>query len=160
MKTILLAIAIVLTGAISLNAQTTSATVSQTVTLVLKNCISIDLTSASGNNFTFDNTDSYSNDLINANASTFQVKSNRPWAVTVKTATANFNGTAATMPSSVLGVRLNGGTNFDPLSTAAVSLTSGARGMASFNVDYKAAPGFNYEAGTYSISVIYTATQQ
>jgi hypothetical protein len=160
MKTVILTIAIVIAGAISLNAQTTSATVSQTVTLVLKNTISIDLTSASGNNFTFDNTDSYSNGLINANASTFQVKSNMPWALTVKTASANFNGTITTMPSSVLGVRLSSASNFATLSTAAVSLTSGARGMASFNVDYKAAPGFNYEAGTYSISVVYTATQQ
>ena len=160
MKNLILIIAIILTGAFSVNAQTTTASVSQTVTLVLKNCISINLTSSNGNNFTFDNTNSYSNGLINANASTFEVKSNRPWAVSVKTATANFNGTASTIPSSVLGVRLNGENNFAPLSTGAVSLTSGARGMASFNVDYKATPGFSYEAGTYSISIVYTATQQ
>jgi hypothetical protein len=159
MKNILFTIALIITGLASANAQT-SATASQTVTLVLKNTISINITSATGTDFSFDNTTAYSNGITNANASTLEVKSNRPWAVSVKTATANFSGPAATMPASVLGVRLNGGTNFSSLSTTATDLTSGGRGVGSFSVDYKAAPGYNYDAGTYTISVVYTATQQ
>lgn len=163
MKNLLLTIAILFTGLISVNAQTTTATLSQTVTLILKNCITIDIASATGTNFSFDNTDNYANGEINTNAATFQVKSNRPWAVTVNTTTANFNGPAAptaTMPSSILGVRVNGGSDFSSLSTTATSLTSGGRGVGSFSVDYKAAPGFVYDAGSYTINVVYTATQQ
>lgn len=163
MKKIILAAAIILTGLISAKAQTSTATASQTVTLILKNTISIDLTSATGNSFTFDDAAEYQSGVTNTNASSFSVKSNRPWAVTVKTTTTNFSGPAApaaAMPASVLGVRLNGGTNFTALSTTAASLTSGGRGVDNFSVDYKATPGFNYDAGTYTISVVYTATQQ
>ena len=161
MKKLILSIAIIFTAIISANAQTT-ATATQTVTLVLKNTISINLTAATGNNFNFDNTDNYSNGVTNTNASTFEVKSNRPWAVTVNTATANFSGpvTSAAMPASVLGVRLTGATAFAALSTTATQVTNGGRGIASFNVDYKATPGYVYDAGTYTVSVVYTATQQ
>jgi hypothetical protein len=64
------------------------------------------------------------------------------------------------MPSSVLGVRLNGGSSYGALSTTSQALTSGARGVSSFSVDYNANPGFSYDAGTYTLSVVYTATQQ
>jgi len=162
MKTLLFSIAMTIVSTISVNAQTTAA-VNQTATLTLKNSITLDLTSATGNNFNFENVGNYSNGLTNTNASAFQVKSNRPWAVTVKTTTANFNGPSApsaTMPSTVLGVRINGGTNFVPLSTTSKPVTNGNRGMASFSVDYNAAPGFIYDAGIYTIAVVYTATQQ
>lgn len=153
----------ILAGLISLNAQTTTATATQTVTLILKNSISIDITSATGTNFVFDAADDYQNGEINTNATTLTVKSNRAWAVTVNTTTANFNGPAAPaakMPSTVLGARLNGGSTFTSLSTSAAAFTSGPRGNGSFSVDYKANPGYIYDAGTYTISVVYTATQQ
>ena len=144
------------------NAQSTS-TASQTVTLNLQNAINISISSATGTSFLFDDVTEYQNGLTNANASTLQVKSNRPWAVTVKAAAATFTGPAAPatqMPSTVLGVRLNGGSSFSSLSTTAASLTSGSRGASSFSVDYNANPSFSYDAGTYSLSVVYTATQQ
>ena len=144
------------------NAQSTS-TASQTVTLNLQNAINISISSATGTSFTFDDVTEYQNGHTNANASTLQVKSNRPWAVTVKAATATFSGPAlpaTQMPSTVLGVRLNGGSTFSALSTTAASLTSGSRGSSQFSIDYNANPGFNYDAGTYSLSVVYTATQQ
>ena len=162
MKKLILSIAIILTASIALNAQTT-ATASQTVTLILKNAISINLTSAASSNFTFNTTDDYQNGQTNAAAAVLQVSSNRPWAVSVKTTTANFSGPAApavTMPSTVLAARLNGGTTYAALSTVATPLTSGGRGIESFSVDYKATPGYTYDAGTYTISVVYTATQQ
>ena len=144
------------------HAQSTSAA-SQTVTLNLQNAINISVSSATGTNFTFSDVAEYQSGLTNTNASTLQVKSNRPWAVTVKAAAATFTGPAAPatqMPSTVLGVRLNGGSTFSNLSTTAAALTSGARGTSSFNIDYNANPGFSYDAGTYSLSVVYTATQQ
>jgi len=146
----------------AVKAQTT-ATASQTVSLTLQNSINIAITSATGNSFTFANTADYQNGLTNANASSFTVKSNRPWAVTVNSASANFTGPtlpATVMPASVLGVKLNGGSAFADLSTTAAALSSGARGTGSFSVDYSANPGFSYDAGTYTLSVVYTATQQ
>ena len=143
------------------NAQATGSS-SQTVNLTLKNAISLTITAATGTTFTFDGSDDYLNGMSNTTASTFQVKSNRPWAVTVKAAAASFSGPAApaaTMPASVLGVRLTGGSTFTTLSTTAAALTTGSRGDASFSVDYKASPGFLYDAGTYTLSVVYTATQ-
>lgn len=162
MKKAILLNAILVLAFVATQAQS-SANASQTVTLTLQNSIDISFTAATGTQFTFANTSDYQSGLTNNNAATLSVKSNRPWAVTVASATANFNGPAApspAMPASVLGVRLNGGSSFNALSTTAASLTSGARGTSSFNVDYNANPGFSYDAGTYTVSVVYTATQQ
>lgn len=162
MKKITLIAAALIAGITATKAQST-ANASQTVTLNLSNSIDIAFTAATGTSFTFANTSDYQNGLSNVNASTLQVKSNRPWAVTVGSASANFSGPASpspAMPASVLGVRLNGGSSYGALSTTAASLTSGARGTSSFSVDYNANPGFSYDAGTYTLSVVYTATQQ
>ena len=162
MKKIITLVAIILAGFTAANAQSTS-TASQTVSLTLQNAINISVTSATGTSFLFDDVSEYQNGQTNTNASTFLVKSNRPWAVTVKAAAATFSGPAAPasqMPSSILGVRMNGGSTFSSLSTTAASLTSGARGSSSFSIDYNANPGFNYDAGSYTLSVVYTATQQ
>ena len=158
-----LTLTVVLFAAFTAAHAQSTATASQTVSLTLQNAIDISISSATGTSFTFDDVAKYQNGLTNTSASTFLVKSNRPWAVTVKSAAANFTGPASPatqMPSSVLGVRLTGGSTFGALSTTAASLTSGARGSNSFNVDYNATPGFNYDAGTYTMSVVYTATQQ
>ncbi|MBE7174149.1 MAG: hypothetical protein INR73_26475 [Williamsia sp.] len=162
MKKILSLVVVLFAAFTAAHAQSTS-TASQTVSLTLQNAIDITISSATGTNFLFDDVAKYQSGLTNTNASTLQVKSNRPWAVTVKAAAATFSGPAAPatqMPSTVLGVRLNGGSSFTALSTTAASLTSGARGTSSFNIDYNANPGYSYDAGTYSLSVVYTATQQ
>ncbi len=128
MKQIILFAAMIISFSF-VNAQTTG-TSNQTVSLTLKNAISLNITSATGTTLTFDASDDYLNGIANANASTFQVKSNRPGPVIVKAAAASFSGPAApaaTMPASVLGVRLNGGTNYTALSTTAASFTSGAK---------------------------------
>lgn len=159
-KFTLLAIA-VLSFAAACFSQTTTASASQTVTLNLQNQIDLSVTAATGTSFTFASPDDYTNGLTNASASTFRVRSNKPWAVTVKAAAATFTGpTGNAMPSTALGVRLNGGTTFAQLSTTAASLTAGARGTNAFTVDYQANPGFSYDAGTYTLSVVYTASQQ
>lgn len=144
------------------NAQS-SASVSQTITLNLQNQIDISVVNgtATGTSFTFSSTNDYASGLTNTNASSFQVRSNRAWAVTVAAGAANFTSAATTvMPANRLSVRLNGGATFGALSTTGASLTSGSRGINSFAVDYNANPGFNYDAGTYTLSVVYTATQQ
>ncbi len=162
MKKILTLTVILLAGFTAANAQSTSAA-SQTVTLTLANAINISITSATGTNFTFDDVNKYQNGLTNLNATTVQIKSNRPWTATVKTASASFSGpaNAPAMPSTVLGVRQSGtGSAYGYLSTNALTYGTGERGVSSFSLDYTANPGFAYDAGTYTISVVYTATQQ
>ena len=106
-------------------AQTTTASASQTVTLNLQNQIDISVTAATGTSFTFASPDDYTAGLTNASASTFRVRSNKAWAVSVKAAAASFTGpTGNTMPSTALGVRLTGGTTFGQLSTTAAGLSS------------------------------------
>jgi hypothetical protein len=162
MKKIFIYCAIFFTGYGAAHAQTTT-TASQTITLTLQNVIDISITASTGVTFNFDNISEYQNGMTNSNASTFSVKSNRSWNVTVKTASANFTGPASpapVMPSSKLGVRVNGISAFAYLTTSVAALTSGVRGINTFNIDYNAIPGFDYDAGTYTISVVYTATQQ
>ena len=162
MKKIITLATILFAGFTAANAQSTSSA-SQTVSLTLQNAIDISITSATGTNFTFDDVSKYQSGLTNSSASSFQVKSNRPWAVTVKAAAASFSGPAAPatqMPSTVLGVKLNGGSAFGSLTTTAAALTSGTRGSSTFSIDYNANPGYSYDAGTYNLSVVYTATQQ
>jgi hypothetical protein len=165
MKTILLSALAIFALSINSNAQAATANTSQTVTLSLQNQIDISVVSgsATGLSFTFSTPATYTSGLTNTSASQFLVKSNKPWAVTIAAATSNFSSTAATaMPANVLGVRLNGGSgSFTALSTTAAAFTSGAKGGSNtFAVDYNANPGFSYDAGDYTLSVVYTATQQ
>lgn len=161
MKKVIIAIASFVVFTSATNAQTTTANTTQTVTLNLQNQIDLSINSATGTSFTFASTGDYASGLTNTGASVFQVRSNRPWAVTVKAAAATFSGpTGNAMPADKLGIRLTGGTTFTQLATTNASLTTGARGTQSFTVDYRANPGFDYDAGTYTLGVVYTATQQ
>lgn len=164
-KIILSALAIVVFASFSAQAQTVKAETSQTVTINLQNQIDIEVVpnTATGTEFTFSSTDEYASGLTNVGASQFLVRSNKAWTVTVAAVTADFTGgsTATPMPSRILGVRLKDATTFTSLSTTAAPLTSGAKGKENFfTVDYNANPGFDYEAGVYKLSVVYTATQQ
>jgi hypothetical protein len=137
-------------------------TQNQTVTLNLQNKIEIAIEGTpSGTSFTFASAADYSSGLINIEASEFRVKSNQDFAITVKANTANFTSTAATsMPSTVLSVRESGTTTFTSLTTSSAPLKTDTRGNKTFKVDYKADPQYNYDAGAYSLVVVYTATQQ
>jgi len=107
------------------------------------------------------------------------VRSNKNFNVTVKASTAHFSvtsgsgaATTSTMPAAVLDVKVSangtGGSiagtyaGYTDLSTTASNIiTNGSYGgNQTFSVMYKAQPGFSYAAGTYSIDVVYTATQQ
>lgn len=50
---------------------------------------------------------------------------------------------------------------FRTLSSSNQTLVNNATpgGNNTFNVQYKANPGYNFPAGTYSVNVVYTATQ-
>ena len=113
----------------------------------------------------FTSTSDYLNGVTVLNFNSFQVRCNKSWIFTIQTTTANFTGGTSTIPASVVGVRLNGGSSFLPLSTAAQTLKSGTLGneVASghaFSIDVNANPGFNYNGGTYTIALQYTLTAQ
>ena len=65
------------------------------------------------------------------------------------------NGTGGSIGGSFSGSAYN------TLTSANQDLiTNGSRGgNQTFSVKYKATPGFAYPAGTYSVDVVYTATQ-
>ena len=97
------------------------------------------------------------------NAATIQVRSNRGYIVSVKSSAANFTSTSGTtMPvTNVLYLKESNQSSFLNLTNTDQTLLSGqTQGSNSFSVSYKATPGFNYDAGTYTVNVIYTATQQ
>ena len=182
-----IAIAALATIGFSANAQdqanqTTSA--SQTTNLVMSNAIELTFT---GNNTTtgaavnlaFTTVNHYA-DGVESGAQELKVRSNKPFGVAVKTSNANFSYVGTTTPapvmpvSGVLALKVSangtGGTIATPFSASAYSTLTSANqnlianglrgGNQTFSVMYKATPGFAYPAGTYSVDVVYTATQQ
>lgn len=143
--------------------QAATANTSHSVSLSLTNLMSISFTAGgAGVTMNFSTASDYTNGVTSANAATLSVQSNRNYNVTVKSSSANFSSTAATtMPvNNVLYVKESNQTTFTNLSTTDQTLLSNqTKGTATINVDYKATPGLNYDAGTYTATVVYTATQ-
>ena len=170
---------------ISASAQTNaSGTAQQTVELGLSNTLTIvftgsGTTTGSTVNLPFASVTDYANGVESA-AQQLKIQSNKPFNVTVATSAANFsvtNGgvtTVSTMPvAGVLDLKVDanqtGGTIAtgyasygSGLSTSAAAIINGGSNgnNQTFDVKYKATPGFTYPAGVYAVDVIYTATQQ
>lgn len=145
------------------SAQNATSNTNHNVTLTMTDAIEIVFTAGgSGAGLSFTTVEHYSNGVTSSNAATLRVRSNKAYDVTVKAAAANFTSTSATtMPvSGVLAVKKSTDGTFVGLSTADAALTTGTRGDGTFNVDYRATPGFNYNGGSYVANIIYTATQQ
>ncbi len=186
MKKIIIFSALLLTIATfahaQVNSNNASSTAQQTVQLQLSNALEITFTgnnSATGSTVTlpFTTVDHFANG-VESSAQQLKVRTNKNFNVTVKANAATFsvtngsNTTTSTMPVSVLDVKVSanntGGSiagnynNYTDLSTTAANIiTNGSYGgNQTFSVMYKATPGFAYPAGTYSIDVVYTATQQ
>ena len=182
----LIAIAVFATVAISVKAQSSNqaSSASQTVKLALSNAIELTFTgngSAQGADVTipFNSVNDYANG-VESNDQQLKVRSNKDFDVTVKTNAANFTYTGNTSPAPVMPVSgvLNlkvtangtGGAIASPFSsTAYASLTDADQdliadgdrgGNQTFDIKYKATPGFAYPAGTYAVDVVYTATQK
>ena len=180
MKKIIAIAALAIVG-YSANAQNASSTATQTVNLALSNAIELTFTgsgTATGSAVTlsFTTVNDYANGIESA-AQQLKVRSNKAFGVTVKTNNANFTYTGTTSPApvmpvaSVLDVKVSsnstGGTiagtfgSYSVLSSTAQNLISNGTygGNQLFSVMYKATPGFAYPAGTYTVDVVYTATQ-
>ncbi len=182
----LIAIAAFATVTISANAQNSnqSANASQTVKLQLSNAIEITFTgngNSIGSDVTipFNSVNDYANG-VESNDQQLKVRSNKDFDVTVKANAASFTYSGNTTPAPTMPVQnvLNlkvtgnntGGAIASPFSsTAYASLTAadqdliegGSRGgNQTFDIKYKATPGFAYPAGVYAVDVVYTATQK
>ena len=180
---ILIAIAIV-SFSVAVNAQNASATASQSVSLTLSNAIAITFTGSGTNTggavtLPFSTVSDYANG-VTSTAQQLKVQSNLAFDVAVKANATNFTysgsyTTGTTMPvSGVLKLMVTanstGGSIASPFSGTAYStltatdqnlITNGTYGSNQlFSIQYKAEPGFTYPAGTYTTSVVYTATQQ
>ena len=164
MKTLAIAVVLSLGFLVNASAQTAaSATANHNVTVALTNAIELTFTAGgTGATLTFATPDDYTNGVVAAGAATLQVRSNKAYTVAVKAAAANFTSTSTTtMPvAGVLSVKKSTDANYVGITASDAALTTGARGTASFNVDYKATPGFAYDGGSYVANIVYTATQQ
>ena len=184
MKKIIIVAAAFLGLAYSSNAQNASATASQSVSLDLTNAIAITFTGSGTNTggavtLPFSTVSDYANG-VTSTAQQLKVQSNLAFDVAVKANATNFTysgsyTTGTTMPvSGVLKLMVTanstGGSIASPFSGTAYStltatdqnlITNGTYGSNQlFSIQYKAEPGFTYPAGTYTTSVVYTATQQ
>lgn len=126
--------------------------------------ITISVISGSGTpNFTFNTISQYTNGITNINAVQLIISSTRSFNVTVKAATPNFmDGFSGTISTSTLSVRPYGGGYFTGLSTTDNTIYSNIPSgyNITLGVDYNINIGLSgYSAGSYSGSVIYTATQ-
>jgi hypothetical protein len=180
MKKIIAITSIVLVG-FAAKAQNASSTATQTVNLNLSNAIELTFTgsgTATGAavNLAFTTVNDYANGVESA-AQQLKVRSNKAFGVTVKTNNASFTYSGTTTPAPVmpvagtLDVKVSsngtGGTTagtfagYTDLSTTAANMISNGTygGNQLFSVMYKATPGFAYPAGTYTVDVVYTATQ-
>ena len=179
-----IAIAVFATMSIAANAQNQSSSASQTVNLNLSNAIELTFTGTGEKtgaevNIPFSNVNDYANG-VESNSQELKVRSNKDFDITVKANASDFSYKGTTVPSpkmpvaDVLGlmVSANGtggaiespfsGTKYATLSAKDQTLIAGGDrgGNQTFAVKYKATPGFEYPAGTYSVDVVYTATQK
>lgn len=181
MKKIITIAAALLSFGFAANAQS-SANASQTVVLNLTDAIELSFTSTgtttgSAVNLAFNTVSDYANG-VQSTAQQLRVRSNKNFNVAVKSNATNFSYTGSTSPApvmpvaSVLDVKVsanatggsiaNGFSSYKSLTTSNQNIiTSGAAGGNNlFSVQYEAQPGFAYPAGTYTVDVVYTATQQ
>ncbi|MFN4247620.1 MAG: hypothetical protein ACK4EY_07840 [Flavipsychrobacter sp.] len=160
-----------------------ASTATQTVNLNLSNAIELTFTgsnTATGAavNLAFNTVNDYANG-VQSSAQELKVRSNKKFGVTVRTNNTNFSYTGTTTPAPVMPVsgvlalkvsaNATGGAIASPfsasaysgLSNTAANLITNANngGNQTFSVMYEATPGFAYPAGTYTVDVVYTATQ-
>jgi hypothetical protein len=163
MKKLLLIAALFVSGSMIANAQNVgTATATQPINIVIKNVFDMNLSTTSTRSFSFDALTDYDNGMEMLNANTINYKTNKAWKVNVKALTSDFTGGAGTtaMPASVIKVRKNGDAGYVAISSTDQELATGSRGSSNFNIDYKATPGYSYEAGTYAVTLQYTITNQ
>lgn len=183
MKKIILLFTTLLFAAGFVKAQSQSASGTQHTELALSNAIDISFV-ATGNstgndvNLTFSDVNDYANG-VESNPIRLKVRSNKKFIVRAKTSANNFSYSGSTSPAPSMPVRNTlfikvvgnntGGNVPNAVNNKYKTLRKSNRkiinngqpgGAQTFDVQYKATPGFAYPAGTYSVNVIFTATQK
>jgi hypothetical protein len=135
----------------------------QAASLILSSSIEVTITRGQQVNMNFSSLSDFQNGVSTQNAATVKIRSNLRYNLSVRSATTHFvSNTNTPMPVlGILSVRVFPQGQFIALSnTDATLLTNQNQGLNNVNVSYRATPGFNYDAGTYTANIIYTATQQ
>ena len=181
MKNYFLLILALVATAITANAQTSTGT--QSLSMTTGNTVAITFTNnntASGSTIAlpFSTANDYANGIASSDQQ-IQIVSNKAFNVAVKAATSNFTYSGNISPAPAMPVNgilkimvpsnATGGSIAAPFSASTYNnltatsqnlITNGAIGTNQlFSVRYKATPGFSYPSGTYSVDIIYTATQ-
>jgi len=131
--------------------------------IILSATLEVSITRGQEVNMNFTTPNDYQNGVTTQNAATVRVRSNQRFNLSVRSATSHFSSNTSTpMPvSGVLGVRIFPQGQFINLSNInSVLLTNQDKGTNNYNLAYRATPGFNYDAGTYTANIIFTATIQ
>lgn len=121
-----------------------------------------------GGVISFNTPNDYFNGVVSEHYANIKVKSNANWILSFhannKFFTPLSRNASTDMPSEVMGIRVNGRSNFKPLRTNSRNLMQGNRGSTSnrhdFDIDVQFNPGFDYSGGVYSIGVVYTLTKK
>ena len=165
----------------NVHAQTVTESASQTTNLALTNAIDISF-SANGSatgaalNFNFSNVNDYANGLESAPVQ-MKVRTNKKFNLSVKSNNAYFtySGTTSPAPQMYVGSTLffkmtqnnTGGYSYINNTYDYIDhwnwtfLYNGNNGGdQNFTLVYKAKPGFAFPAGSYTVDVVFTATQQ
>lgn len=164
------------------NQNNQQATAQQNAKLVMSNAIEITFNST-GNNVGSDVTMAFSdiNDYANgveSDAYQVKVRSNKKFRVYAKTSSSKFTYSGTTTPapsmnvSNVLFLKVTDNTTGGTISSSfnnkfrsmkhtnqTIINNATPGGNNTFNVRYKATPGFAFPAGNYTVNVVYTATQ-
>ncbi len=183
MKKIITILILLLSAVVSVKAQNQSFSGTQHTELALSNAIDIGfLTTGNSNgsdvNLIFSNVNDYANG-VESSPIQLKVRSNKKFIVRAKASANNFSYSGNTSPAPTMPVRNTlyikvvsnntGGNIPNAVDNQYKTLRKSNRkivnngqpgGNQTFAVQYKAAPGFAYPAGTYSVNVIYTATQK
>lgn len=154
----------------------------QSASLVMSNAIEITFNS-NGNsegdivNLAFDNVNDYANG-VESTPIELKVRSNKKFHVWAKASSNKFTYSGSTSPAPQMNVNKlaikvvsnnTGGNTPNAVNNKYANMTRNNRklvnngtagGNNTFAVQYKANPGYEFPAGTYSIDIIYTATQQ
>ncbi len=163
-------------------AQNANSSASQTTKLALSNAIEITFVGTSNSTgatttLSFNNVNDYANGVESGNVQ-LKVRSNKKFVVRAKTNASKFTYSGSTSPApqmnvqNILFIKVTGNNTggnvpgnvnnkYRTLKTGNTTLINNgtAGGNNTFDVQYKANPGYNFPAGTYSVDVVYTATQ-
>jgi spore coat protein U-like protein len=142
-----------------------NSTQSGTLSLTIVQLMDLSVTSVSTVDFNFSSISKLDPGIEKTGAVTLTFRSNKQWLVSIQAlGSGNFTGGSAQrpMPASILKYRLGGTSTYASLTTIAAPVTSSGmpRGAGTIGVDYKMNPGYVYAPANYSLSILYTLSNQ